>query len=409
MKILLSIILTTLFIFPNNTDLNKEIESLDLLSSNYILYSVDSEKVLAYENHQDKIAPASILKVLTTITAIELLGDTDLDTIITVDPIVFETLDPLASLARLYPNQEVSIREVLYGVLLSSGADATGLISIHLTGTYDGLVEEMNKKAQKIGMVHTQVKNTSGLDMIGQYTTLEDLTLLINYAVKNDVFMEMYSKVEHTYESNPYVTIDNYILKDTEEMGYDAIIGAKSGYTTIAQFALSSFARKNNTEYIFISTNAPGHIYDERNGGLDDAIKVYDYMYENFDKVLAYDENVVKKDINIKRRFSDYPYIHKDKIDVLIGGEMDISKIRHEYILDETLKAPIKKDTVLGKHHIYYDDALVFETDILSDEDITIGFVYPAFFVLFIIALLVVLFLYIKRRIKLYKNRRYYY
>lgn len=409
MKILLSIILTTLFIFPNNTDLNKEIESLDLLSSNYILYSVDSEKVLAYENHQDKIAPASILKVLTTITAIELLGDTDLDTIITVDPIVFETLDPLASLARLYPNQEVSIREVLYGVLLSSGADATGLISIHLTGTYDGLVEEMNKKAQKIGMVHTQVKNTSGLDMIGQYTTLEDLTLLINYAVKNDVFMEMYSKVEHTYESNPYVTIDNYILKDTEEMGYDAIIGAKSGYTTIAQFALSSFARKNNTEYIFISTNAPGHIYDERNGGLDDAIKVYDYMYENFDKVLAYDENVVKKDINIKRRFSDYPYIHKDKIDVLIDGEMDISKIRHEYILDETLKAPIKKDTVLGKHHIYYDDALVFETDILSDEDITIGFVYPAFFVLFIIALLVVLFLYIKRRIKLYKNRRYYY
>ncbi len=387
MKIFLSLILTTIFVFPNTTDINQEIANLNLSSQNYILYSVDSDSLLAYENHTERISAASINKVLTTITALDLLGDESLDTMTTVDPQIFESINPIASMAYLVPNQKISIKEILYGIMMPSGADATALMSLQLTGSVDGLVKEMNLKAQAIGMEHTQIKNTSGLDQNGQYTTLEDLLTLLKYALQNPDFVDIFTHVEHTYSGNPYVTIQNYILKQRDHIQNDKIMGAKSGFTTIAQYSLASVSQYNDIEYIFISTNATGDDWTRQNGAFDDAVKVYDYLYETFYAKEIYQANSLEKKIDIKRRFSHYVYQYDQDIDVLATQAFNPENIRHNFVLEDNNKAPLEKGAKLGVHQIYHGDDLIFEQDILAQDAISNGIIYPAFFIILILTL----------------------
>ena len=182
MKILLSFLLTVMFISPS-TKLNNKIENLNLSSENYILYSINAEQVIASKNEDLRIEAASLNKVLTLITAIDLLGDENLYKTLVIEPEVFEDISPMASLAGLQIGESYKLIDILYGISLPSGADATRAISYYLTGSVEGLANEMNKKAKEIGMTNTKIINTSGLDAEGQYTTLTDLLTLINYAM----------------------------------------------------------------------------------------------------------------------------------------------------------------------------------------------------------------------------------
>ena len=244
MKILLSFLLTVMFISPS-TKLNNKIENLNLSSENYILYSINAEQVIASKNEDLRIEAASLNKVLTLITAIDLLGDENLYKTLVIEPEVFEDISPEASLAGLQIGESYKLIDILYGISLPSGADATRAISYYLTGSVEGLANEMNKKAKEIGMTNTKIINTSGLDAEGQYTTLTDLLTLINYARKNDLFMNIFQSIYYEFQSKDGVNMEfnNFILEESlEEFSLHG--WRKSGYTDNAKFSLMSIAKK---------------------------------------------------------------------------------------------------------------------------------------------------------------------
>lgn len=387
-----------MFIFPNNTDLNKEIEDLNLVSKNYLLYSVNSDEILAYKNHQKQLPVASIIKILTTMTIIEMLGDTDLDTIFEVDPLVFEYLDPTASTAGLYAGQELSIMEGLYAIMLPSGGDSIMNFSLYLTGKPDGLLKPMQDLADKIGMENTQVKNMLGLDQKGHLTTLEDILKLLLYSRENQTFMRLYTKSDHYFEFNPEMYIYNYILKNAEDIEYNTLYGAKSGFTDTAENSLTSFAREGDVEYIFISTQAGGSPYSDDSDAFHDAVKVYTYLYDNFDKIEVPENSLKTQKIKIKGRFSPYTYNNSEAYELLIANDFDQALLKSEITVEPKLKAPVKKGDKLGVESIYYDDILISTEDIFAEEKISSGILYPSLKVGSIVGLLALGYIIIRKR-----------
>lgn len=285
--LVLSLMLLSFMINPISAQGNN-LESLNLSSQNYILYSIDNDEVIAKRNSDVRLSAASINKVLTTITALDLLKDEDLDKEITVYPESLHYLEREASKAGLEAHQVISLREVLYAIMLPSGADATALMSLYLFNSQDGLVDAMNEKAKAIGMNNTNIENTAGLDDPNQYTTLEDLLSLLKYSLQNEDFKDIYTKANYSFKHGE-LYIENPILTMANQKSNNYIIGAKSGYTLDAKRSLSSLGSNGSESYIFISTQAEGGSYED-NLAFDDANRVYESL---FNKTSNHDSQTV--------------------------------------------------------------------------------------------------------------------
>ncbi len=409
MKLLLTLVLSALFVIPNNTQLQDDFEKLNLSSENYLLYSINADEILIEKNANKEVKIASMQKLLTTITAIELLEDTDLNTYITAEPIVFQGISN-ASLADLRVHEQYRIIDVLYGILLPSGADATRLISLYLTGTPEGLVDAMNQKAQEIGMLDTHIVNTSGLDAQGQHATLHDLLRLVQYVQNNELFMEIFSTQSYTFVENGIrYEYENAILTEASDKNFNYIHSAKSGYTTLAGFNLISIAGKDDLEYIFISSKAEVNYIEHTS--LTDAIKVYDYLFNTY-SLTTYPSEIFDVSVNIKNRFADYTLTFDESMEAIIHEEFDLNKLTVDYVFDESaLVAPIDKDTKIGVRNIYYNEILLETTDVYTQEDIPKDLLFKTLDVLrwvFLVFVGMVGVLVIYRKSQTRKHRKHY-
>ncbi len=407
MKLLLSLITSFVFIFPSGQNLNKELETLNLSSQNYILYSVDSETVVANKNESKHLAAASINKVLTTLTALELLEGKDLDDRITISQSILNSVDIEASVAGFKAGQTVTLRDILYGIILPSGADATAIMSEYLTGSVTGLVDEMNKLAQKIGMQDTHIMNTSGLDDPNQHTTLNDLLKLILYALENEDFKEIYGTEK--YRINAYdLEFENQILADANKKGFYFLEGAKSGFTDDANRALSSVASHDNLEFIFISTQAEGDFYIN-NEAFNDAMKVYSYLFDNFKKETLFEKNSEKGMLDIKNKWKSVVFTHTEDIEAVVPDNFDSSQLTQSITTsDEKLKAPVKENTEIGTYDLKYLNQTIYEAPLINETKISKDLVYIVVPIVLGLFLLLALWIFIQHmRIKIRRRRRH--
>ena len=404
MKILLSFLLTVMFISPS-TNLNNEIENLNLSSENYILYSINAEQVIASKNEDLRIEAASLNKVLTLITAIDLLGDENLYKTLVIEPEIFEDISPMASLAGLQIGESYKLIDILYGISLPSGADATRAISYYLTGSVEGLANEMNKKAKEIGMTNTKIINTSGLDAEGQYTTLTDLLTLINYARKNDLFMNIFQSIYYEFQSKDGVNMEfnNFILEESLERDFPYMVGAKSGYTDNAKFSLMSIAKKDNIEYIFISHRA--EIDFDSIPSLEDAIKVYEYLFENYKSTKLNRDDLIL-DTKIRRRIKNYQFDY-NQTEAIVPIDFDESFLEVRYNLKQEPIAPVKKGTVIGTQFVYYDGELIQTNDIKFEENVEQSFIFIIFSLFKWIGIIILVLAFLVLAIRTYNIQRH--
>lgn len=251
----------------------------NLYSQNAILVEYKTGKVL-YEKDADQIIyPASLTKIMTVLLAIENFDDYDKKLIIDQ-----KVLDDLAiqnaSVAGFQAGDEVTVEDLLYGAILSSGADATTTLAIAISGSEENFAKLMNKKAKNLGMDNTNFVNASGLHDENHYSTIKDLSKLVTYALKNEKFKKIFttsSYITKPLKSTPSglvisSTLFTKLWNSTLENGA-TIIGGKTGYTPQAGLCLASLAKKDGNEYIFITVNANGE--SKYAYHIEDAILVY--------------------------------------------------------------------------------------------------------------------------------------
>lgn len=252
---------------------------IGLYSQNAILVDLETNEQLLEMNSEEIVFPASLTKIMTAIVALEYLPS--LEEAIQVDADMFDYLEAEnASVAGFYPNEIVKAEDLLFGVMLPSGADASIGIANYIAGSESNFVDLMNEKAEMLGMKNTHFMNTTGLHHPNHYSTVRDISILVQYALNNPNFREIFTSKQHsTMPTNMHpegITFDSTLFRKLENpaFGNGEILGGKTGYTGEAGLCLASLATINGTEYILVTTGARGDNHTEP-FHIMDAISVY--------------------------------------------------------------------------------------------------------------------------------------
>lgn len=241
-----------------------EVLQIDVKSPNAVLLRREDGRILFQKSGGEKIYPASLTKIMTVLTAIEQLPDLDEEILLSA-----ELFDPLyaqgASMAGFQPGEQVKARDLLYGAMLPSGAECCVGLAEKIAGSEDGFASLMNKKAEKLGMKQTHFSNTTGLPDENHYSTVEDIACLLDNALKNDTFREIFTSSRYsTGGTNLHpegITFYSTLSQSLEDPSFPGgeIEGGKTGYTQEAGLCLASLAVKDGREYIFVSAKGEGN------------------------------------------------------------------------------------------------------------------------------------------------------
>lgn len=260
----------------SNEDISYKSVNTDMSLSATGLFSLNDEEVLYGRNIYKKIYPASTTKILTALVALK-YGD--LDDVVTVSKTATK-FPPAASLCGIKEGDKLTLRELLYGLLIPSGNDAAVAIAEHISGSVENFAKLMNKEAYDIGATHTHFVNPHGLHDDNHYTTAYDLYLIFNQCIQYDEFIKIVSEIKHdmpvtntdgTARTVQLETTNLYGLGEAEKPEHLTVIGGKTGNTGEAKRCL-----------ILLSKNGQGHPYVSIVMGAE----TKPLVYENMNKML---------------------------------------------------------------------------------------------------------------------------
>ena len=352
-KILIKIMILLYIMMPI-----QNIKAIDTYSNNAILYNLNDDKILFEKNSNEQVKIASLTKIMTAIVALEKIED--IKEQVNMPKEAYLDLEGYV-ISGIKPNDKVTYEDILYGIMLPSGADCANAIAILTYGSIDKFVEKMNEYAKKLNLNNTKFSNPVGKDD-DNYSTISDLSILLKYALKNEEFYKIFTTKE-------YITTNNIILKSTiteksQKNNLDStnILGSKTGFTDEAGNCLASISKIDNVKYMLITTKANG-IYN-----VIDAINIYDYYSKNYSykKILEYNQPITTIKINKK----EYTIYSNKDIYKFLNNDIDSSKLTYTYEGLTDLNYKNKKDEKIGTLTIKYDNEILATENVYLDKNI---------------------------------------
>ncbi|MEG1462080.1 MAG: hypothetical protein RSC48_03140, partial [Anaerorhabdus sp.] len=349
--------------------------------SDYIyLYDQTTGQVLWDKGSKEIIYPASLTKMMTALIAIENVDNYDQQVLID-ERIMAGLKEAGASRAGFNVGDIVTIRDLIYGTLLPSGAECTQALAYTIAGSVDGYVDMMNQKAQELGMKDTHYVNTTGLHNDNHYSTLYDISLLLDYALQNDFFKEVFTSdtyqagISKNYptqglkmESTSYKYINNPGSNVPYKVTIEGFNGSKSGYTVEARYCLASSATINEMDLILITAHAwverkiPSHYLD--------AGTIYNYYRDSYQRQMIFNLNDVIKESEIKYRFLDRNVEWRMDEAILLDVPSDPNELVIEVTIPEVITENIKKGDVVGEVIVMAYGEVIYQKDIISNQNI---------------------------------------
>lgn len=343
-------------------------EELPIYSNSAILYNMDDDIILYEKNSEERTSIASLTKIMTCIVAIENIDNLDEKVILKSD--VFTGLaEADASVAGFKIGENVTFRDLLMGALLPSGADATRALALNISGSESKFVNLMNNKAIELGLKNTHFENTTGLESSDHYSTVKDISIILKYALKNQIFKDMYTTREYTTTNN--LTFYSTLKKISNNYSFDVsnIIGSKTGYTDEAGLCMSSIANYNDVNYLLVTAGADfrGNVPRQ----LLDALTIYNFYSTNYS---------YKSIINVGEHIEtiDEEYSTKEKYDIIspitinkfLNNSFDIGKIKYEYNGLNKISYKNRIGDKLGIVNIIYDGITIDTFDVFLTETV---------------------------------------
>lgn len=334
--ITLTLVLTILPILPI------KLSAFSLSSECIVVMDIDSNKVLYSQNPNKQRLIASITKIMTAIIAIE---SNRLNDVVVVDEIILEAI---GSNIYIEIGEELTIEQLLYGLMLRSGNDAALVISKYIGTTVEDFVTLMNEKAKEIGMLNTTFSNPHGLDHVNQnISTAYDMALLSSYASKNIDYMQIVGTSKYQTKTN-YKTYVWYNKNKLLSTSY--ITGGKTGFTEAARRTLVSTGSQNDVNITVVTLNDGNDFANH--------LTMYEYIFNNYSnyKLLDKDNFYVKEDTH----YTDELYINNDVYYSLTKTEL--SNIKNVIELEKL--EFFENNTKVGTNKIYIGTNLIHEEDI---------------------------------------------
>ena len=363
----------------------------DITGEYVTLYNMNEDTLLYSKNDTKKTSIASLTKMMTTLVAIEEIDN--LDKIVTIKERDFEGTVGYSK-AGFKVGDKVTYRDLLYGIILPSGADAVNAVVNNTLG-YDKFIKKMNETAKKIGMNDTSYANPVGKDDENNYSTSNDLAKLLKYALKNETFKTIFTT--KSYKTSNGINLESTVNRYENILNTNEIKGAKSGFTKDAGRCLASITTLNNVDYLLVvinsSTISPYN-------AVKDTITIYDYYNNNY----GY-KNIINDDTFIKEIPVDFS---KEKTYKITGSE-DIEKylknnteVTYKYVGSDKITFNTKKGSKLGVVKIYDGDVLLATSNVYLENNIE----YYPIITYIMIGIAVIFVLLIVKKINKKKHRR---
>jgi len=356
------IIISLLSLFPQKTfpEINVDVEHL-------IVQDYHSGKILFERNADVRIYPASMTKIMTAIVTFDLLkrGETSLDEMITISEKAWRMSQSGYSSMFIMLNDQVSVEDLLKGIIIVSGNDACVALAEGLSGTEEDFVLLMNEKAIEIGLENTNFSNSSGISDPDNYSTVGDIIKMSRYMIAN--YPEYYTYFKETTFTWDRTGGDPITQGNRNPLLYKNIgaDGIKTGFLTVEQYSLASSAKINERRII-----AVGSGFKTKNSRSRESAKILNWGFKKFDTVVITKKDDIFMDLNVwlgkKNKVGAIP--SEDFYLTIPKRKKSLVKSILEY--EGPIKAPIKKGDKLALLKVYVSDELVKEIDLLASEDV---------------------------------------
>lgn len=343
-----------------------------------LLMDMKTGRVLYGKNIDERLFPASTTKMMTGILALE--SDSMNDTVTaTYEAIKDITLQD--SHMGILIGEELTMEQLVSGMLVYSANDAANVIAIHLAGSIEAFADKMNAKAQELGMQNTHFVNACGIHDDNHYTTAEDLAILAQYCMKNERFREIVKTpiykmpATNKYAQERALPNTNMFLSSTRSSySYQPCIGIKTGHTDRAGYCLVSAAEYNEISLIAVVLKCNNKDTGSNAYSYIDSRNLFNYGFNNYvSKQIASPGDVIA-DSKVYEAKSDtrVALTVPENIYALVPSSADLgSDLSAETeIQQELLTAPIKKGTVLGKVVYSCGGAQLASADLVAANDV---------------------------------------
>ncbi len=347
---------------------NLNTSTLNLNTRSCIVLDRLSKTVLYGKNEYNKVKMASTTKIMTATIIIE---NCNLEETVEISK---KAANTGGSRLGLKTGDKITIKDLLYGLMLRSGNDAAVALAETCAGSIVDFSNLMNKKANELGLVNTHFESPHGLDSDGHYTTAYELALLSDYALKNKTFLQIVGTSNYT------ITINGYpkSLTNTNELlgNLNGVYGIKTGFTNGANRCLVTACKRNDMDIICVVLGC-----DTKKFRTSDSIKLIEYAFNNFEYVNIKDK--INKELEFwKNENENYFYINKgissdlkikySELDtpIIPINKNEISSINVNIYMNSLLESPVHTDDIIGKIEVTSNNTSILNCNILASNTI---------------------------------------
>jgi D-alanyl-D-alanine carboxypeptidase (penicillin-binding protein 5/6) len=369
------------------------LEEPDIRASNVILIEAITGQVLYEKDADAKIYPASTTKILTALVALRAVaaGEVYMADMVTFSEDMTADLIDDGSSVNLQVGEAMSMEELLYCALLSSGNDACNAIAVHVAGSISGFVDRMNQLATELGCTGSHFANAHGAPNDDHYTTARDMSLIAQAAYKTPEFITISSAPVHTVpatnlsqardlkNSNALITTESVY---GDKYFYPYCTAGKTGHTDAAGYCLVSSATRDDMDLIAVvmHSTVEGEGANQVFHQFQDSINLYEYGFNGFQytDILLQSETLAQLDVALGAGTGVVGARPRQGLQLLVAADTDLVEyVRDVTIYSEedgtTLTAPIDSGTVLGEVSISHNGEVIFTTPLVAANSIALS------------------------------------
>ncbi|WP_374978539.1 D-alanyl-D-alanine carboxypeptidase family protein [Mesobacillus zeae] len=333
-------------------------------ASSAILIERDTGRAL-YEKKSDvRLPPASMTKIMTMLLIMEALDEGRLK----MDEKI-RASEYAASMGGsqifLEPGEEMTTKEMLKGIAIGSGNDASVAMAERLAGSEEAFVKLMNKKVKELGLKNTVFKNATGLPVEGHYSTARDMASMAKELLKYEGITKFTGQYEAYLRED---TDKKFWLVNTNRLVrfYPSVDGLKTGFTNEAKYCLTATARKDNMRVIAVVFGAPTS--KSRNAQVT---KMLDYAFSQYEShPMMKKSHPLGKVAVSKGSKKSVDAVTSERISLLTKKGEDVRKIKQKIILEKNLKAPVQKGDTVGKIKLMHNGKTLAESPLAAKETV---------------------------------------
>lgn len=356
-------------------------EAHELASQYYVLMDAKTARVIEGKDENEQIYPASMTKIMTLLIAVEELKDLEEEITIT-DEMLYGLAEANASVAGFVSGETVKVRDLFYGLMLPSGADACRALAFRIAGSEEAYVALMNERAKELGLTQTHFVNTTGLHEDEHVSTVKEIALLLRTALQNPIFKGIFETKEIITEETWAHPSGLYLISSTfrfADESMDYLLGGKTGFTYEAGLCLASAASKDNMDLILVTAKAPAELgYQPIH--VQDAKTIYDEAFKNYHQVTLLSLNEALPVLEIKQKFSENELLlsSPETITAILPKEVERDSCDYVYQTTE-LTPPINKGDVIQELTITCEGEEMAKLEFLADHDIDKDWLFQLF------------------------------